>query len=1461
MKKIFIFLIVLTGYLTAKAQCPIVIPDLQAGGSVNYTDSKPASASTCSGTYIGYNISGSFFYQITLAIQANITVSTCASTMQTSVVLADAYYNLMGVESGQYASIDPCPGHGSVNINLMPGTYYIGVLGGNGGSGTVSTTITATPYNVTPAVGSNMANAINAGTMVTGAVFRDMKNNSAANNFGNDIGEATDDIYYKFTLLRNEEVLISTGGSDANLQTRFFLLDNSGHIIEKQYGLGNGNWTTADPWLMDKVLPEGTYYVVSETAFPLPGNVAIQILLSSSYTQPVQPPVNMISSIKSDVILQAGVMTGTAVDALPADQKLEEIKYYDGLGREIQTVATKASPSGRDVVSIKTYDDFGRETKSYLPYTAPLSQSDGTYKATAIADQATFYANPVGAGAQGVVSIPSIGGVVPSFATTSFENSPLNRVLEQGAAGADWQVPSDINSTRHTQRLYYTVNDQSSTFSSTYNSNSPNPGSRIVALYTTAINQDKSQILNRLNNAVYSANQLRLKIGRDENWQPANGCLGQTEEYTDIDNRVVLKRTYNLKGNAIEMLSTYYIYDDMGNLAFVLTPPANADNITPSQAVLDDFCYQYRYDGRGRLVEKKLPGKGWEFIVYNTLDQITFTQDAVQRSKANQEWAFTRYDALGRPVMTGIWLAGDPADNNLSAPSTSRFEYLIGWSRDHTPISANRDNSTATGYNTDNPQGQVLTINYYDDYNMPGLPATSTAPAGVATNTTGKPTATKIAILNSDGTVSSSMLWSVNYYDDMGRGVKTFKQHYLGGGTASPFNYDEVSSTYNFTDKVMTSTRKHYTKNTGGTAAVLALTVTNTYNYDQMGRRSYVTYQLRNAMDVAQPAITLSASSYNEIGQLIRKDLHGNGVPGQGTSPATLNLNSTYAGTNTFTATGSITLSPGFSVPSGSVFSASIVNNSYLQVVDYCYNERGWLTKINDPAVAPTTTKLFAEQLNYNVPQYGATAQYNGNIAEQGYKIYNSPTPGLQTAKYAYDDLNRLTDGESSTGFSETAISYDKAGNLNALTRSTAPNAASLNYTYSGNQLTLVKNGTNSFRSYAYDANGNSTSDGQGNMITYNLLNLPQTIPSKNLTYIYDATGQKLRKLNGSTTTEYISGIQYNGTTIDFIQTEEGRAVKSGGTYKYEYTLTDHLGNNRVMFDQTNGKVGENDYYPFGLNVPVGNVVSPQNMYLYNGKELQPETGYYDYGWRQFDPVIGRFTTVDPKAETGRRWSPFTYGDDNPIRNIDPDGMETTDWVMGKMGNIHWDQNATSQATTKKDETYLGKNVVEFKGSRDEKLGEGDNLFGKGAKLADVTVYGAGGEKDVHSYEGFTMSSDFSKYGAMDDGIYNVYFDAIGKKGALKSNWAIEGRGPVNALDGKNPSPLSPYSPTQKDGLFIHRSNNDGFAGGHCSTGCLIVAPSRYDSNGGVKSPGWDQFNKQLDGVKNFKLILTGRRQ
>lgn len=130
--------------------------------------------------------------------------------------------------------------------------------------------------------------------------------------------------------------------------------------------------------------------------------------------------------------------------------------------------------------------------------------------------------------------------------------------------------------------------------------------------------------------------------------------------------------------------------------------------------------------------------------------------------------------------------------------------------------------------------------------------------------------------------------------------------------------------------------------------------------------------------------------------------------------------------------------------------------------------------------------------------------------------------------------------------------------------------------------------------------------------ITYNLLNLPQTATSSagTASFTYDAMSRKLRKTStiSGVNTDYVNGIQYDGGVISFIQTEEDRAFNSAGSYHYQYTLTDHLGNSRLSFDTDTGTASilqQDDYYPFGYEITRGTTVSTCLNVLYSTENVQ----------------------------------------------------------------------------------------------------------------------------------------------------------------------------------------------------------------------------------------------------------------
>jgi RHS repeat-associated protein len=132
----------------------------------------------------------------------------------------------------------------------------------------------------------------------------------------------------------------------------------------------------------------------------------------------------------------------------------------------------------------------------------------------------------------------------------------------------------------------------------------------------------------------------------------------------------------------------------------------------------------------------------------------------------------------------------------------------------------------------------------------------------------------------------------------------------------------------------------------------------------------------------------------------------------------------------------------------------------------------------------------------------------------------------------------------------------------------------------------------------------------------------------------------------------------------------DGRVIKNGTVFQYEYNIKDHLGNVRATFCDVNNngiisnsvveRRSRNDYYSFGMEHFKGTneYTAQKNNYKYNSKELVEEMGWNNllYGARIYDAAIGRFGTIDRFSDKYISMSPYQYGDNNPIKFIDVNG-------------------------------------------------------------------------------------------------------------------------------------------------------------------------------------------------------------
>jgi|GEM_PF-679510 len=845
-------------------------------------------------------------------------------------------------------------------------------------------------------------------------------------------------------------------------------------------------------------------------------------------------PVNAIIAdhnfVKKYSAKQTG-LTESTIKSSNASQSHKRFVYHDGLGRPIQTVKKQGSVTGKDLIAPIVYDEFGRRPKEFPPYARANGEESGKFRPSAVIEQDAFYSSLYGPNSVGYVE-------------KEFESSPLNRVTKQAAQGDAWKMGSG-------KELKF--------------SRRPNTSKDSVRIFT--LNESGLPV----SSSVFAANSLWLEISDDEDDK-------RTVIYTDKLGREVLKKMQHtassIENGHAGWLCTYYVYDDFSRLSLVIPPRAveiiaaeNWNTSTSTNTILAEGQYfRYSYDPRGRLVEKRIPGKGLESMVYDNQDRIVGFQDANMAKEMPKKWLYTKHDGLGRIVMTGITSSNDERTtiqtslNGMTSNNASVGENTAT-KRTGTTITSNKfdgyqeyvaSNSInlqpgftmkATGNQTftakvgtessgtaaawPTVEGNILTVNYYDSYEFlsgfyyqnPGAPFTSQPTSRIHGLQTGK----KVKNLETGEFYTTAI-----FYDEKARVIQTISQHQLGGTSRN-------STAYNFEDQPT------HTQVSGTSPTVPD--ILRTYNYNVAGQLASIIHKIGS-----EPTMMLASYTYNDLSQQITKSF-----------PDIKSGNQTYA-----------------------------------------YNIRGWLKSLGSSDAA-----LFKQDFYYH--SGSEEKYYNGNIAGIEWSGQDGKT---RSYAYQYDNANRLlaakfkATGETNN-YSLQGISYDANGNIlsmdryNKRSKDDYGKVDMLRYSYEtseelgdsySNKLLQVIDGlvsntyhskdfkpnTDSSEDYGYDANGNQTSNPDKRIlkISYNHLNLPETITFSTggkISFAYDAEGNKLSqtvqegKDKPSQTRDYIGELVYLNGSLDYLIHEEGRVAYESGVYQYDYFVKDHLGNVRQV--------------------------------------------------------------------------------------------------------------------------------------------------------------------------------------------------------------------------------------------------------------------------------------------------------
>lgn len=873
---------------------------------------------------------------------------------------------------------------------------------------------------------------------------------------------------------------------------------------------------------------------------------------------------------------------------------IENVSYYNGLG-DLSEIVSTASGTSDNVYTFKTYDSKGRESKNFYP--TPIGSGLDFKDYYSFVSASSNYYND-------------------EYAFKQNYYDDADHIVREDVAGNNWHAHSAHN------ECSYETN----------------------TLSDKVIRYDADPIAK----SYYPEGCLEKESAKD-----ADG--NEVVIFKDLDGNTILERR--------NQGDTYYVYDKLGQLRYILSPQYQ------EKEDLAAYAYQYDYDECGNLVRKTLPGSQYTQYWYDKEGLLAYEQDALLRDKGL--YRFYLYDSYGRVVLVG---------------TTTSCNTNVKNAKLNVSFSSQNGGIANSGYafygNTSNfSKGSNVSLEkayYYDSYGfLSGAFKDDFAPISPSQKGGCNDLLAGSIIKTSNG----QFLFTVNSYDPKGNLINTSTKG-LKGYTS------KVSNTYSLTNKLVTSDAELDVKY----GELLKISLTNEYS-----TRNNLLISKKLILSHGEGPESSSTLNYmydatNRLSQIVRPEQYGNVSYSYDVHGWPVKIES-----NSFKE--ELSYSDGVGTPcyNGNISSLKWSNSNYSEKRGYKfhYDRLNRLTEANygEGESLSNAGDNFKESVNYDLNgnitslerhgkkqdgTYGVidklNVSLNGNqivnisdaadkIVYEGALDFEPASDGISSCKY--NDFGALI---SDTGRGITMIEYDNNKNPIRIQFSNG-NVTKYIYSAEGTKLrTIYYTAMPNINvpdgcTHELDASEIQTTDSLDFLMEGNLILKNGRINK----YLFEGGYCGIAK-PAPPFSLYEDGSDSEISEEEQKAYEERRkewtkaveALNATDAFNFYYYNKDHLGNNREVID-FRGKICQViNYYPFGTPFSDQSTTLQADFqpYKYNGKEFDMMHGLntYDYGARQYNPIVPTWDRIDPLCENFGYMSPYNYCLDNPVNTTDQDG-------------------------------------------------------------------------------------------------------------------------------------------------------------------------------------------------------------